>query len=111
MELSHVRLALSPEPTSLPQFVGSWSGQAKCPSSRKARLTMTITKDPDGSNEANASNGGIGDFSKITLQGDTVVLLYSSWLKDTTYTGRLVSPNRIEGTFTLGENCTWYMTK
>jgi hypothetical protein len=72
---------------------------------------MTITKDPDGSNEANASNGGIGDFSKITLQGDTVVLLYSSWLKDTTYTGRLVSPNRIEGTFTLGENCTWYMTK
>jgi hypothetical protein len=71
---------------------------------------MTVARKPDGSFGAKAFIGRLA-FSNETFQGDTVTLLFSSVLNDTTYTGRLLSPNRIEGTISINRDCTWFMTK
>ena len=106
-----VTKSMEPPPAaSQPQlFVGSLSGQTKCRSGLKP-LTMTVARKPDGSFGAKAFIGRLA-FSNETFQGDTVTLLFSSVLNDTTYTGRLVSPNRIEGTISINRDCTWFMTK
>jgi hypothetical protein len=99
----------SPAQSAPPQFIGSWSGQQKCWSD-VAPMKMTVTRKPNGSVETRAFIRGAG-FTLQAFKGDSVTLLYSSALRDTIYSGRLVSPNRIEGTVSVNKYCTWYLTK
>ncbi len=92
-----------------PQFVGTWSGQQKCWSDT-APMKMIVTRNPGGSIEARTFIRGVA-FSLQNFKGDSVTLLYSSALKDTIYSGRLVSPNRIEGTVSINKYCSWYLEK
>ncbi|MGA7675872.1 MAG: hypothetical protein WCA78_12615 [Rhizomicrobium sp.] len=100
---------LSPEALPPLQFVGSWSGETKCRVGTMP-LTLTVTRKPDGSYAVSGTARGLG-FSRETFQGDSVTLVYVSVMDEVTYSGRLVSPDRIEGTISTNSNCTWYMTK
>jgi hypothetical protein len=109
---------LSPAPVklvgrspSLPKFVGSWSGKTVCRKLGTTRLVMSVAQH-DGSFVAKASRDGAGEFTEIAFKENQMILVYSSLFRDTSYTGRLTSPDRIEGAVRIGtEHCSWYLVK
>ena len=104
-------LKVSAAPSVLPKFAGAWKGETICPKLGSWWLTMTVSRQPDGSHVTKVATEAVGQFTRLTLKGDAVTLRYSSFLKDTTYIGRFVSPDRIEGTVKIQEDCTWYLTR
>jgi len=102
---------VAPVPSVVPKYDGTWMGATTCPSLGSWNLMLSVRQQPDGSTVVKAATEGIGEFRKLTLTKDNATLLYSSLFKDTSYVGRLVSPNRIEGTAKIQQDCTWYLTK
>ena len=95
----------------LPKFLGSWKGKTVCRKLGSWKLSLNVKQQADGSYVTQAATEGAGEFSELLFKGDAVTLRYSSLQKDTTYIGRLVSPDRIEGTVKIQEDCTWYLTR
>lgn len=103
---------LVPPSASLPRFVGSWTGKTVCRKLGTWRLTVSIAQQHDGSFATKASTEGTGEFTEIAFKENQVTLVYSSLFRDASYTGRLTSPDRIEGAVRIGaEDCSWYLAK
>jgi hypothetical protein len=96
---------------SLPKFIGSWKGTTVCPRLGSSQLQLEVRQQDDGSYITRASTDGAGEFGKMVFRNDSISLGYSSIFKDTTYTGRLTTPDRMEGTVKIQEDCTWFMTR
>ena len=92
-----------------PQYIGTWLGEQKCWSDT-APMKMIVTRNPDGSIEARTFLRGVA-FSLQAFKRDSVTLLFSSALRDTVYSGHLVSPDRIEGTVSINKYCSWYLQR
>lgn len=113
------RAPLSPAPVklvgpspSLPKFAGSWAGKTVCRKLGTWRVMMSIAQRPDGSFVTKASTEGAGEFTELAFKEDQVTLVYSSLFRDASYTGRLVSPDRIEGSVRINtEDCSWFLAK
>lgn len=102
---------VGPSPT-LPKFVGFWTGKTVCRRLGTTRLVMSIAQQRDGSFLTKASTDGAGEFTEAAFKESQVTLRYSSLFRDTSYTGRLTSPDRIEGAVRIGaEDCSWYLAK
>ncbi len=113
------RASLSPAPVKLvgpspsaPRFVGSWTGKTVCRKQGTWRLILNIVQKPDGSFVSKASTEGPGEFTELAFKEDHITLVYSSLFRDASYTGRLVSPDRIEGAVRINtEDCSWSLAK
>lgn len=99
----------SPMPPSA-RFVGAWKGKTICPKLGTWQFLLTLQRQPSGAYAVKAATEGGGVFGKVVFNGDKITLGYSTVWKDAAYTGRLVSPGRIEGTVKIQEDCTWYLT-
>ncbi len=96
----------------LPKFVGIWTGKTVCRKLGTTRLMMSIAQQRDGSFITKASTEGAGEFTEAAFKESQVTLLYSSLFRDISYTGRLTSPDRIEGSVRIStEDCSWYLAK
>ena len=93
------------------KFAGEWKGMTVCPKLGSWRVALDVSRQPDGSYTTKASTDNAGEFSKMVFRDDTVSLRYSTVFKDTTYVGRLTSPDRMDGTVKIQEDCTWYLTR
>lgn len=103
--------AASPDMT---KFGGSWAGEARCGlKSDKWHLTMAVAQMADGRLFTTATTSlAAGNFSKVELNDNDVVLHYDNWLSTTVYAGRLVGTNRIEGKVRVaGRDCSWYLAR
>jgi hypothetical protein len=92
-------------------FVGVWNGKTVCPKLGAWRFLVTLQQQPSGAYAVKAATEGGGVFRKAVFNGDKITLTYSTVWKDAAYTGRLVSPDRIEGTVKIQEDCTWYLKR
>jgi hypothetical protein len=98
--------------TSLPKFVGAWTGKTVCRKLGTARLMMSIVQQHNGSFVTKASTDGAGEFREIAFKENQVTLAYSSLFRDISYTGRLTAPDRIEGSVRIStEGCSWYLER
>lgn len=110
---------LSPAPVklvangaSLAKLVGSWTGKTVCRKLGTFRLLMSVAQQRDGSFATKAATDGPGEFTQIAFKDDQLILVYSSLFRDRSYTGRLTTSDRIEGSVRIStDNCSWYLAK
>jgi hypothetical protein len=96
----------------IPKYAGTWKGRTICPKQGTWDVMLWIRPQPDGSYLAKAATEGVGEFKKLTFQDNgEIALLYSSVFKDSSYTGHLATPDRLQGHVKIQEDCTWFMSK
>jgi hypothetical protein len=110
---------LSPAPVKLvanraplAKFAGTWTGKTVCRKLGTFRLMMSVAQRHDGSFGTKVATDGPGEFTEIAFKENQVILAYSSLFRDRSYTGRLTSADRIEGSVRIStDNCNWYLVK
>ena len=91
-------------------IAGHWLGEAHCAWGSGA-VGFDIQQSASGPVVTAMRSPGVGSFDKGSVSGDTISLIWSNWINTLTYTGKLASPGRFEGTFDVimtGEKCMWY---
>jgi hypothetical protein len=108
-----VSAAPAPAPaTQASAFLGTWAATARC-SWGSNRYTFSID-DVKGGKVAASGSFGNCSFDEGRVSGDSISITCSNWLNTVRYRGRLVSPARIEGSFTQStssETCAWQASK
>src|SRR5215469_860926 len=93
-------------------FLGHWDGMQHCSTGERS-VSLDIAQGADGFLTTTMKAGGVGTISDGRIVGDTITMNWSNFLSHVTFTGRFVSPARVEGTYhesITGEDCTWEAT-
>lgn len=106
------RQSLIPVDPALAKYIGAWSGRTVCPKLGNWRMSLDVNQQSDGSFMTKSSVQGAGEVTELVLKEDSVRFLYNSWFKETVYSGRLVSSDRIEGTVKVNnDDCQWSLAR
>jgi hypothetical protein len=93
-------------------FLGRWTATGRC-SWGSSSYAFTIADVTGGDVKASGRFGNCS-FDEGRVSGSSISMTCSNWLNTVRYRGRLVSPTRIEGTYTQstsGETCSWQANK
>jgi hypothetical protein len=101
-----------PAPTPGTAFLGTWKLTSRCTWGSSSD-TFSIDSVAGGNIAASGSFGNCS-FDSGRVTDDAIAFTCSNWLNRVSYRGRLVSPIRIEGTYTQStssETCNWQASK
>lgn len=93
-------------------FLGTWNLNARC-SWGSDTYSFSINSVSDGRFTASGDFGNCS-FDSGTVSGKNFTMLCSNWLNRVRYTGTLVAPGQMRGTYsqsTTGEQCSWQAIK